>query len=124
MLRHDKSMPPCRNIPRILHRISWVEHYWNYIAIYCIEGLLQMGEGEQQQKDTEQRYPHQIAERISGDGRTTIMQDTDTLIFTSKLLLLPPLVIAMYLCVISARDKQCSYFSNCKIDTYISRVKK
>jgi len=50
-----------------------------------------MGEGEQQQKDTERRYPPQIAERISGDGRTTVMQDTDTLIFHFKLLLLPPL---------------------------------
>ena len=76
-------MPPCGCIEIYLHRISWVEHYWNYIAIYCIEGLLQMGEGEQQQKDTERRYPPQIAERISGDGRTTVMQDTDTLIFTS-----------------------------------------
>ena len=84
-------MPPCGCIEIYLHRISWVEHYWNYIAIYCIEGLLQMGEGEQQQKDTERRYPPQIAERISGDGLTTVMQDTDTLIFTSELSLLPPL---------------------------------
>ena len=85
-------MPPCGYIRLILHRIYWVEHLCIYIVIYCIEGLLQMGEGEQQQKDTERRYPPQIAERISGDGRTTIMQDTDTLIFTSELLLLPPLI--------------------------------